>query len=308
MRKMDEQKHFSNMEYTHSADSLFHFMKRQTFLVSALEKKRLVPRYCDENIGYLKLNIPKHQIMVLDKCFCDIPMHKLTEPFHVELAENNDSSSNCKNIIQNQKTHPDFYGEFAIAFSKDWCTKNNLQPVHYVNPESSYIECYRKMFNWAISQDETQDVQFDVQFNEILSKLAYLKPVVGTMRRYDGQNGEAINYIKNFHDEKEWRFIPKDEDLKKAKKSAIIYNSRARESVDIINNSLEREYYKGLWLRFDYRDIRYIIVPNNVERNEIINTILELHDTEFGDSNNGYEQKLILISKILVLQDIRRDW
>ena len=168
MRQTGEQKYFTSMEYTHSADSLFHFMKSQDYLANALEKKRLVPRYCDENIDYLDLNIANHHIMLLEKCFCDIPMHKLTEPFRVEFAENNDAINNCSDTIQNQKTHPDFYGEFAIAFSKDWCIKNNLQPVHYVNPKSGYIEDYRRVFNWAMSQEEIPNNLFD----EILSKLA----------------------------------------------------------------------------------------------------------------------------------------
>lgn len=68
-----------------------------------------------------------------------------------------------------------------------------------------------------------------------------------------------------------------------------------------VNKELEAEEYKNIWLKFKYDDIRYIIVPNKINRVEIIDYII---DTLEMPENEKY----ILISKILVLDEIRKDW
>ena len=54
----------------------------------------LSPRYCEEDIRYLKISNLKRMAYPM-KCFCDINIHKLTE-------------------------HLDWYGYYGLAFSKEW--------------------------------------------------------------------------------------------------------------------------------------------------------------------------------------------
>ena len=73
-------------DYSQSANTLFHFMKEPRFLNDILTKKAIIPRYCKEDIAYLNIKndgIPYHEILVLQKCFCDIPFHKLTEKLYL---------------------------------------------------------------------------------------------------------------------------------------------------------------------------------------------------------------------------------
>ena len=75
-------------DYVQSANTLFHFMQRYEYLSALLRRRALVPRYCQENIAYLNLKIDENkydQILVLQKCFCDIPFHKLTEVFEIRV-------------------------------------------------------------------------------------------------------------------------------------------------------------------------------------------------------------------------------
>ena len=44
----------ANPDDVQSANALFNFVGRLDYLVESLEKKALVPRYCEEDIGYLK--------------------------------------------------------------------------------------------------------------------------------------------------------------------------------------------------------------------------------------------------------------
>ena len=75
-----------------------------------------------------------------------------------------------------------------------------------------------------------------------------------------------------------------------------------------INQRLEAEEYRRLWLEFEYDDIRYIVVPDAAARVKIIGTILDLPDSQFQQGESISIQKSILVSKILVLDEIRKDW
>ena len=75
-----------------------------------------------------------------------------------------------------------------------------------------------------------------------------------------------------------------------------------------MNKSLEDEHYHPLWLGFDYDDIRYLIVPDSSHRIELINAICEIPEDKFSGETDADLQKKILISKILILDEVRRDW
>ena len=61
-------------------------------------------------------------------------------------------------------------------------------------------------------------------------------------------------------------------------------------------------------LKFELEDIKYIIVPNANSRNNIIKFILELAIEEENHNIDSMMDYYILISKIIVLDDIRKDW
>lgn len=109
-----------DVEYVQNANSLFHFMKKDEFLFNALQKGRLVPRYCVEDISYIGLTIDHvliNQVAVLQKCFCDMPLHQLTKKFYLELTDKNSLSAEKQREVLNN-THTAFNGEYAIAISK----------------------------------------------------------------------------------------------------------------------------------------------------------------------------------------------
>ncbi|MCD8300173.1 MAG: hypothetical protein LUC41_03245, partial [Clostridiales bacterium] len=70
----------------------------------------------------------------------------------------------------------------------------------------------------------------------------------------------------------------------------------------------EKDSYRFLWLRFDYQDLRYIIVPNKKARDGVIDVICRIPDTGFAEDADVNLQKYRLISKILVLEEIGKDW
>lgn len=153
-----------------SADTLFHFVKKLDYLLPAIEKEALVPRYCVENIEYL--NIPFKEIAYPMLCFCDINLHKINE-------------------------HIQFYGGYGIAFSKHWGIQKGIQPIQYINPLSHLNNDFTEAFQSAIKREDTDPIQ-----DFLLSQMYYLKPIEGEMQR----DGGLVH--KNFTDECEWRFVP----------------------------------------------------------------------------------------------------
>ena len=76
----------------------------------------------------------------------------------------------------------------------------------------------------------------------------------------------------------------------------------------VINQFLEDDQYSNLWLKFDYKDIKYLIVSNSSDRIDLIKYISSLSKENFSDSLSMDEQKGLLISRILVLDEIKGDW
>ena len=76
--------------------------------------------------------------------------------------------------------------------------------------------------------------------------------------------------------------------------------------VNAISNRLQDDEYEQLSLRFEFGDIRYILVPDYAAREKIIQYMadeLVISDAESGDK---YVREK-LISKILVLEDLKGD-
>ncbi|MDU7338718.1 MAG: abortive infection system antitoxin AbiGi family protein [Clostridium sp.] len=302
-------------DYAQSANTLFHFMSKSEYLKSILINRAIVPRYCLENIEYLNIHMNDKkfkEVAILQKCFCDIPFHKLTDSFELNGVgkEYNDLSEEEKIILSKNNTHPDFYGKFAVAFSKDWGEHNNLQPVHYLNKNSLHTMEFTKLFNSVLSTDSIPDEYA----NDIINRLSFVKPLRGIMKReVKCHKSHVVNieFYKNFHDEMEWRYVPNTNVLTASKKNQIIVNPNILNKLDFINSindSLATNEYKPLWLRYNYDDIRYIIVPDSHARIDIINSIISIPDERFNTKSDILMQKYILISKILVFEEIRKDW
>lgn len=88
----------------------------------------------------------------------------------------------------------------------------------------------------------------------------------------------------------------------------IIANQRILNLSNEISKRIEDEKYKALWLNFSYKDIRYIIVPDNDARLDIISAIMELPESNFQEDKSVQLSKQLLVSKLVVLSEIRKDW
>ena len=117
-------------------------------------------------------------------------------------------------------------------------------------------------------------------------------------------DGGSVELQKNFHDEKEWRFIPGEELLSEGHLSKVAFRRAVIDNYVDISNNIEAPTYNSIWLKFTYDDIKYLIVPDRIAGKRIISFILNMPTERFVDEM----QRSVLISKIQVLEDIRKDW
>ena len=299
-------------DYAQSANTLFHFMSKPEYLCDILMRRAIVPRYCVETIDYLNIHNGArifNKAAILQKCFCDIPFHKLADTFAVNgVGEVFDSLSKDERAdLAKNNTHFAYYGEYAVAFSKSWGERKNLQPIHYLNKDSQYAKDFSALFEHIFIDDDIPDEYSQ----DVINRLAYIKPLRGIMQRRitrSDSSSATVEIYKNFHDEREWRYVPGADILSSLRTECIIANPNLLPFANEISKGLENERYKALWLNFSYDDIRYIIVPDIYARIDIIRTIMDLPDSCFENQDDISMQKNVLISKILVLAEIRKDW
>jgi hypothetical protein len=245
------------------ADALFNFTKQLEWLLWTIDNKRLSPRYNIENVAYLHMK-GIQRIAYPMKCFCDINLHQI-------------------------KDHLKWYGYYGIAFNKEWGMKQKIQPVQYINDVSLLANDFSDAFNQALGRKTPSKV--DKYLKSYLShELLYFKP-------YSGHMAHHPSIIKCFTDESEWRYIPN------ITISGIPQVIRERELLNegfllFANRALQAE--ESASLKFEYSDIKYIVIKSQGDFDELIDVIHKLEINQYA--------KYSLSSKILVWDSSKGDF
>lgn len=245
-----------------SANTLFTFMNKLEYLQYILKTQHIYPRYCREDIRYLHLN-GLNEIAFPMKCFCDIFINKLSE-------------------------HMKLYGKYGIALSKDWGKENKIQPIHYINDTSFIINSIQNLYTYIQTKSD-DNTNLTAMLKDVLyDRLRFIKPISGNMYRQD-----VLLTNLNFHDEHEWRYVLKVDDDN-------IY-PYITDFTDLNSLSDDLMNYPQYALTFSSKDIKYIIVKNMSEREELIYFLM-------GKCPYTEKEKYLLISKILVFKELEADW
>lgn len=247
-----------------SANTLFHFMKEYDWLCDTLMTSKICPRYCEERFDFLDSSLPSLAFPM--KCFCDIYLEKLH--FHIPT-----------------------YGGYGLGFSKKWLISQNVQPVQYINPYSEVGLALKNEFLRYVD-NYGDDIPKEKYYDILFRQLRYIKPLYGKMKRDDED-------MHNFHDEREWRFIPdiplEDESVE------LVWKGTYCDPKKIQQGSEELSKNKHYVIPFTSNELKYIIVPTEKDSERI---------RQFIFSKMQYDEieKLALISKILVFDVSKGDW
>ncbi len=189
----------------------------------------------------------------------------------------------CDITVHKLGEHMDLYGKYGIAFSKTWGIQKGIQPLQYVNRNSILCHDFSEAFKTSIMEGKENSAT-----NFLLTQMYYMKPIEGTMPR----DGKIIK--KNFTDECEWRYIPNISavDLPQA----VTESDMA--SIDVLNRTISET--SSVWLKFDYDDIKYIILQTNQDFEKICAFL----DGVVADESIRRK----LISKIIIWDEAKEDF
>lgn len=250
------------------ADTLFNFTTELDHIITYITNKMVSPRYCEEDIRYLKIPHLK-KIAYPMKCFCDINLHRIEE-------------------------HLQWYGYYGLAFTKAWGMQKQIQPIQYINPDSELRKDFTKAFSAALKSDVRKEskTQSKVE-NFLLHEMMYYKPYEGKMRN---RNTGKIKK-KCFTDECEWRFIP---DVTRAGFMQVYFNEDILNAGGLNDISNSMSGIREISLNFDYADLKYIIVKTLSDFEILTEVIMTLG----LDKLEEYQ----LISKVIIWDSAKGDF
>lgn len=250
------------------ADTLFTFTTELDHIVAYIKNKMVPPRYCEEDIRYLKIRHLK-KIAYPMKCFCDINLHRIEE-------------------------HLQWYGYYGLAFTKDWGMQRQIQPIQYINPNSELRKDFTTAFSAALKSDVRKEstIQFKMK-SFLLHEMMYYKPYEGKMKNRNTGKIEK----KCFTDECEWRFIP---DVTRAGFEQVYFDENILNAGGLNDLSNAMSGLQEISLNFDYADLKYIIVKTLSDFDVLAEQIMT-----WGLDKSGEYQ---LLSKVIIWDNSKGDF
>lgn len=222
------------------------------------------------------------------------------------------------------------YGRYGIGLTKEWGIKNKLNPVFYLEKNSTLADSlvstmYRSLPSVLSNQ---------LKINGLIQNIAVLKklgPTISPMQAWDlkkftlelqalGDEASALEHfiyslyytkhyesdlvrenrtIKNyrFYDEREWRYMPQF-------KCAVCELRRTEEEYQKWRATSEKKpVLKDISLGFDFSDIMHIIVEKESEVKEIIALIKDLEGSRCDP-----QWKDLMLTKITSFEKIENDY
>lgn len=246
------------LHWNNSANVLCNYMDAPEYLHLVLKNRAIIPRYVMEPIGYLNIN-NINTICFPMTCFCDIPFSKVA-------------------------THMSRYGKYGIGLDKvSMIYDKRVQPIHYINENSPLTDDFREAFTSFYDADKRIDKSSEVLLDYLVSTIVYMKPIMGQEKN---DKGELETYV--YQDECEWRYIPSDNFPEELKPIIIPQSEMSKKTCEAYSDTLTK--HEECWLKFDWKDVHYLMVPDEMARDDTVDVIKKLELKE--------KEKDILISKI----------
>lgn len=246
-----------------SSNSLIHITKNKTSLKGILSNDFKI-KYCLEKMYSDTFEYVFGVPMV---SFCDIPLSQV-------------------------KNHIKSYGSYGIGLSRKWAIKNGLNPVLYIEKNSALAE-------------HTFDILYEVVLNdkkvkELNQSELALADFFRYSKNYEGElirNNKLIDANYRFSDEREWRYCPEKDILKK---NPYIID---KEKDYIKNKSKFNIPVSKIKLKFEPDDITYIIIKKESEISEFVRFLEDAKGKTYS-----MEQVRRLTTRIITTEQIQSDF
>lgn len=258
-----------------SAKSLFHFTKFE-YLKNILIKG-FYPRCSIEQVA-----IDIFPVAIPMVSFCDIRITQLQD--HIET-----------------------YNGYGIGLTKEWGIRNKMNPLFYLeegtfpyNLIKNLVTSYLNSENLIFSKDDIAiNLNKDAikSLNDLLHLIIYCK--FNNSQRWNKTDKMFDGSKINFYDEREWRYFP-GVGLKPKPGFLplpfIPYIKSNNYNAEVAINRRDLDNATKA-LMFDQKDIKYLIVENELEIDELITFIKE--NNLFHDAFNQLINKITTVERIL---------
>lgn len=181
-------------------------------------------------------------------------------------------------LIQN---HTKTYGNYGLGMSKTWAIEHSLSPIHYYVENSNVLESINKLRKIANIQQNRSSIDY----------LSFIKHYKGFTYRKDEADILRLKKDIIFYNEREWRYVP------------IINGACACKWVKCIDEfdvDAESQITKKYMCTFDAKDIKYIILEKEEEREDLLRVLDNMH----FDSKD----LPLLKSKIITAKQMQEDF
>jgi hypothetical protein len=177
------------------------------------------------------------------------------------------------------------YGNYGIGMKKEWAKRQGLNPVLYIDENSSLGGCIREDFKDIF--DQVQNSTLDYKLYETTTTL------ISYMKNYQGrlETPKILRENYRFSDEREWRYVPSPKEL-----------NGAPMLIDSTKKAEENPKIEHLRLLFHPDDINYIFVETEDEISEIIKIIRD------ANSDKSFTSVERLMTRIITTSQIRTDF
>ena len=184
------------------------------------------------------------------------------------------------------------YGRYGIELTKQWGKLSGLNPVLYVQKDSSLWKDIDESSE-AINREVMSNATFNDDMLLALTTLKFfMKPYEGDFVRGDGTTHKNVR----FYDEREWRFVPKSNEK-------YGYYFIEPHTFQTGGEDLNRNLPASTTLEFTPDDIRYIIVDKEDEILDMVDKILKLKGPHYTDN-----QVRKLTTRIISADQINEDF
>lgn len=225
-----------------SSNYLFHFTDTKHNLLSIL-KNGIQVRYSLEDFSYLESTF---QIDLWEE------VSKGDAPGRIEKSEKNEKIRKCaipmvcfSDIpLSMVLRHTEVYGRYALGFKKQWGANRGINPICYITQDSDLASTI-KTFN-SITKNIGECNENYVYRNIFTKILRFTKPYEGLF-----QKGDYVNENYRFYDEREWRYVEKNDCRPFLSENKFYKCNDNDKVVRHLNMSME--------------DIQYILVDNKDE-------------------------------------------
>lgn len=293
-----------------SANTLFHFTPRE-YLLDKFENG-FAPRYNLEFDPILDGEFfNKHyKIINLNRKNGEQTEEKLEQyPTYIPMV------SFCDIPLSNLNFHMEVYSSYGLGMKKEWADDNRLNPVMYVNENSTFFTVLSGLFiasdtfhlslsreindELKIVQDNGHKMESTVNMlnfyhhQHVNTKdqiVAHLKPRI-CKGRY---KNKYENY--SYYDEKEWRYVP----INAKEHPLIIERKLTVQELDVLNKRLRKTA-----ITFSANEVKYIIVNNKVDIEFVVNG---LNDIKRRTRKYSDEDIHNLTTKIITREQIIEDF